>query len=406
MLKRKLHSRYSEFFLELLIFFALFLPIYYSNVNSIYYPNFILVNFFGILFLVSLCTYRSKHFRFKRTNVFELFFFVGIVMYNISSVYMNYRYLWWYEDQINTTISLLFFLGLLISSQWCERVSDKVINFLIYTIVISNVLGIICYLAGYYGISVENAQIQFIPIDPTYYESRFNWIYGHKNNYGFMLILFIALFVVYRKRFRNKWTYCGSLGVLFVGLIISHSYTSLFSSFIIFGGQFMDYVVSNKKIFKKKYLLAIIPAVGVGAIFIAKMARERNILSLGSRIPIWKESIKLILESPHGIGTAYDTFAFPVPGLNFEVYNCHNLFLTFMWRFSILVGLCYIYIYIVLIIGSLKRNFSFLSFGIWGALIVPMCMDSTILTTQLTIFLFVLYCIFFRKKEDSNVEIA
>ena len=131
--------------------------------------------------------------------------------------------------------------------------------------------------------------------------------------------------------------------------------------------------------------------------------RERNLLTLGSRIPIWKESVKLILQSPYGIGTAYDTFAYPVPGLSFKVYHCHNMFLTFMWRFSIPVGLCYALIYLIIIVYSLKRRFSFLSVGIWIALLIPMCMDSTILTTQLTFFFFVLYCIFFRdNKEMAN----
>ncbi|MEY8509163.1 hypothetical protein AALA78_13205 [Lachnospiraceae bacterium 42-17] len=406
MLKEEFCPKYSEIFLKHLIFFALFLPIYYSEVDSVYYPNFILVNFFGILVLVSLWINRGQKFRIIRKNIFELVFFIGIILYNMSSFYMNYRYLWWYEDQINITISLLFFLGLLLSSQRGEKVSDRIIDFLIYTIVVSNIGGVICYFTGHYGISVENAQIRFIPIDPTYYESRFNWIYGHKNNYGFMLIVFIALFVIYRKRFRNKWTYWGSIGVMYVGLVISHSYTSLFSSFLIFGGQIIDYLVGKKIKLKKKYFLITIPVFGLAGVFVVKMMRERNVLSLGSRIPIWKESIKLILQSPRGIGTAYDTFAFSVPGLNFDVYNCHNMFLTFMWRFSILVGLCYIFIYIVLIVGSLRRNFSFLSFGIWGAFIVPMFMDSTVLTTQLTIFLFILYCIFFRKKVESNYEIA
>ena len=149
MLKEEFCPKYSEIFLKHLIFFALFLPIYYSEVDSVYYPNFILVNFFGILVLVSLWINRGQKFRIIRKNIFELVFFIGIILYNMSSFYMNYRYLWWYEDQINITISLLFFLGLLLSSQRGEKVSDRIIDFLIYTIVVSNIGGVICYFTGH-----------------------------------------------------------------------------------------------------------------------------------------------------------------------------------------------------------------------------------------------------------------
>lgn len=403
MLNEIVPKRSSEIMLKHLTFFALFLPIYYSAVNSIYYPQFILVNFFALLFILSVLIHREWKFSYTKESIFIFLLIGGVVGYTVCSLYVNYKYLHWYEDQINTTISLIFFIGLLVLKNDKEIVSSKVIDFLIRTVVVSNLIGIIYYFLGYSAISVENAQVQFIPIDPTYYEKRFNWLYGHKNNYGFMLVLFIALFFVYRKRFRNKKTYFASIGVLFVGLIISHSYTSLFAALLIFAGQFVDYIANKKIKLNWKYLLPAIPIFGVIGGFGLKMMKERNLLTLGSRIPIWKESIKLILQSPYGIGTAYDTFAYPVPGLSFKVYNCHNMFLTFMWRFSIPVGLCYALIYLIIIIYSLKRRFSFLSIGIWMALLIPMCMDSTILTTQLTFFLFVLYCIFFRDdKEKAN----
>lgn len=125
------------------------------------------------------------------------------------------------------------------------------------------------------------------------------------------------------------------------------------------------------------------------------MSKERDVLSLGLRTYIWTESIKKILNNPLGIGSAFEETHFSVPGISYEVYNCHNVFLNEMWRFSLPVGLLFTLFIFCIIIYSLKKHFSFINLGIWMALLIALNMDYSLLGNDFAIFFFYIYCIFF-----------
>lgn len=392
----------SHILLKHFIVFALFFPFFTSKMENAFFPDFILVNVFVSLFIIIV--FLQKRIQISTKDFLALSLTVLLFLYNLTAFYMNKKYLHWYSDQMNVSIAFLFFITLLLAkpSETSEEDKDKnFITFLIHTIVISNAVGIVVYLLGHTGVSFLNGRIQWVDLADNYYERRFNWIYLHKSQYALMLVLFLAFFAVYRKYFRNKWTYAASVGVLFIGLMISHTYTSLFAALFIFAGQFCDFMKERLSFLKLKHLLFSVPVLGIAFYFVYRMARERNIGTLGGRLPIWRESLHILSVHRAGIGTSFGSVSFDIPGLTFDVYNCHNLFLNQMLRFSIPVGLCYIVMFGLIIIVSVKRNLSFLTIGIWMALLIPMNMDYALLPTELPMFLFILFLIFFRKEQDA-----
>ena len=70
-----------------------------------------------------------------------------------------------------------------------------------------------------------------------------------------------------------------------------------------------------------------------------------------------------------------------------------------MYRFSLPAGICFAAIFLLLIIFSLKKRFCFLTAGIWGALLISLGMDYALLTTDLPITMFMLYCLFFHSEK-------
>ena len=393
-------EHYSTTFIKHLIVFALFFPVFYSEMGNAYYPDFILVNVFAACFLAVIVL--RHDFTFTNSKVFVFTLTAILIVYDICALYINKKYLHWYSDQANVTVAFAFFIILLLLKKPTKILSDNVIRFFIHSIVISNIIGFVFYFMGYYGITFLNCYPYLIKMDPNYYETRFNWIYYHKSQYALMLVLFLALFFTYRKLFHNKWTFIASISVLFIGLIISHTYTSMIAAFFIPGGLLLDYIRSSSYKIKPKYFLFTLPIIGIIAIILYKISQERSIWTLGSRIPIWSESLHILKEHFYGIGVDFGFIAFKIPNLSFEVYNCHNLFMNWMLRFSVPVGVCYTLMFILILAASLKRNHSFLSCGIWIALLIPMCMDYSMLTTELTLFLFTIYCIFFHNTDATS----
>lgn len=389
----------QSIFFRLMIIVGLFCPIYMSRQGSSYYPWFVLTNVFAVLFLVNGIV--KKQFFIKKNQVGVGLIFLGLFLYNMFGLYINYKYLGLYGTQINVTIAILFFCALVTLKDYEFVKEGKIIDFLIKAVVISNLIGIMVYLTGYNGISFRGIP-EFEVMDPAYYERRFNWIYLHKSQYALMLVLFIALLVAYKERFRNKWAYWGSLTVLIMGLIISHAYTSLCAAMFIFIGQFLDDVRVKGKIFNIKNLLFIIPLILVGGALVFFMAKERNILTLGGRVPIWLGSMDILKEYPNGIGSAFGQISFQIPNLSFVVYNCHNYFLNQMLCFSVRVGISFICIFVIIIIMTLRKKCSFLTVCVWIALLIPLNMDYALTPVELPIFLLVLFLIFWKSSVTEN----
>ena len=384
----------SGLMLKLVIVVSLICPIFTSSTGSQYYPDFMLTNVFVLLFII--VTTIQKNFSFAQNKIYLCLIICGILLYNIVSLYMNSRYLGMYGSQINVTIAFLFFCALIGSKKLDYFNKGKLIDFFIWVIVITNIIGIIVYFLGYGGISFLNGQINFQEINPDYYERRCNWIFLHKSQYAFILVLFLGLVVTYRDRFRSRVRLFLSIAVLMVGLVISHTYTSLIASLLIFAGLLLDFLRSKIYAFKWKYLLFLLPIIVAGGVLLLFMVKERNLSTLGGRIPIWLNSVNMLKEYPNGLGSALGLVGFDVPGISFQAFNCHNYFLNQMLCFSIPVGLCFLFTFIVVLLFLFKQKISFFTLGIWAALLIPLNMDYALTIVELPIVLFTMFCIFMK----------
>ncbi len=405
MLEKYIPKRFANAMIKHVIAASLFFPYFYSHNDNYYYQDFVLPNFFAVLAIVFIFT--SWKLEFKRNAIFVTGLSILLVAYNVFATYMNVKYHHWYGEQINTTIAFLFFIVLLLVKDTHALIDSSTIKATIHMIVASNVLSIIFRLCmGYNGIRLQNNWISMIDRSNTSLADQYFWLYGHKSEYGLMLVLGVAFCVVYRKQFRNILTYVLSLGVLFVALYLSDSYTAMGAALLIFVGQFLDYLWTAK--WWKKLIAAVIiplPLLGIAIKLLESMDENRNILTLGNRIPIWKTFTALIQQYPNGIDSVFGIQLFAYKdwrNYSVRVNNCHNVFLNHMFRFSILVGGIFCAIFILIILFSIKRNFNCLPLFIWVALLIPMTMDYAFTTIELPTLLLIIFFIFYLKTSPQK----
>ncbi len=395
-------NRLSGYLLMLFIFFSMFFPSIYSAVLSPTAPDFILVNLVAVLYIAAAVSQRQLQIGKERILLPLLSFL--LICFNICSFYINWTYQSWYWGQINVSISFLLFLTLIASN--AQEENSRTINVLILLCVISNVIGFIPYFMNYYGVSYINGHLGLMHMDGQFDERRYHWFYYHKSEYSFMLILFLALIVTYRKRFPNKWIYYGSAGVMVLGLIISNTRASMVACLAIFAGLILDEIRRKPKHIRKWYIagLAVLFVIMLGLLYV--ISQRRNLLTLGSRTHIWAAAVQEILKNPYGLGQECGLVSFPIPVWPKNVFNGHNVFLNILMQFSISAGSFFLLMLAVIIVTSIKRKPCFLTLGIWAALLVPMNMDWCLLLPQLSIFLMVVYFLFFYQEKRKTPEDA
>ena len=397
MLEKYIPKRYANALLKHVVAVTVFIPYYYSKSYNIYFPDFILATFFSTLCLITICT--SWKADFRRNGILAGLLGVVLLVYNVYATHMNYHYHHWYGDQINTTLAYLFFIALLLVQDSHELVDDLLIKSMIHMIVLSNILAL-CYRAldKYAALFFYNKGVSMWPFAMS--EKQYSWLYAHKSEYAFLLLLCIAFFCVYKKHFRNTLTYCLSQGVLLVALYLSTTQASMVGALIIFGTQFLDYWwKSNWKIKLASLPAALLPLSFVGYKLYQKIAESRNILTLNSRIYIWSSFLEYIKETPGGVGTSFGPARYPVGDNLFLTNNAHNIFLNHALRFSVPVGILYAVLFLLIVLFSIIRKPSFLTLGIWIAVFIAIMMDQALNTLVLSFVLFLLYCIFFRTKK-------
>lgn len=396
MLEKYIPKRFATAMIKHVIAVTLFFPYFYSHNNNPSYLDFVLSNFFAILAMVFICT--SWKLDFKRNAIFAGSLGILLLTYNICATYMNVKYHHWYGEQINVTISFLFFIVLLLVKDIHALIDTATIKATIHMIVASNVLAI-CFrfFTEYNRIILINGWVQFEEYPETLHE-QYAWFYGHKSEYGLMLVLCMALFVVYRKHFSNIFTYILSLGVLFIALFISDSYTAMGAALLIFVGQFLDYLRQLKH--GKKIIIALValplPFLFIVSKLFSKLGENRDLLSLGARLPIWQKFTELIADNPNGIGMAFGNTLYLVPNVTWT-NNCHNVFLNHMFRFSILVGGIFVVLCILVALFFIKKNFCFTTVCVYGTLLIPMMMDYALTTLELSYVLIIVFIISERK---------
>ena len=236
-------------------------------------------------------------------------------------------------------------------------------------------------------------------------EQQYSWLYFHKSQYALILVLCIAFCVVYRKLFRNIYTYLLSLGVLLFALYLSDTYTSMAAVILIFIGQFFDYLCKAKW-WKKLIALTMLGIPGIiGCIKLYEMIiKNRDLLTLGGRTLIWKGSWEMITNHPNGIsnysmGVNQFIYFIRSDGWKCWTYNCHNVFLNQMFRYSFPVGSIYVLLFLIIFLFAVIRDFSFSKIFIFLSILIPLSMDYSLTNTELLLYLTLIFVLFYKNNK-------
>lgn len=382
-------EQWEEVLMKAFIFTTLFFPLYYSKPQQqpYFYPEISLPYCILTLYLIVVILKRPK----LQQKKFGLLFGGLLLIYNVVFLYYNHKYQHWYWEQINNTIAFLFFLSLCIRTGSTDLKIKRIIPFLLGCVLISNALGIVCYLFGYTQAFFCNG-VQLLRLPEDFYEERFSWIYSHKSEYGLMLAGFFALVLRYRQTFRSKITFAGGLLILAVALWFTHSWTSVGACAVVVFGAVLDAIPWKQFKLRWFHVAGAGAALAAGALLAKKILGERDLSSLGSRLPIWKQFAGIISRHPEGIGVEFNHYFIKVTD-TWAVNNFHNVFLNVIFRFSVPVGILFILLVLFVIGYSLWKAKSFLSVGTWIALLMILNMDYSLLNYEIAMFLFLIYMI-------------
>ena len=378
--------------LKLFIILSLFFPAVYSPFQEDYKAEYYVI--FTLAYAVLLLYMGGQLFcgRRKQGNRFIILYLAGIVIYNVLSLYMNIKYLHWYGEQINNTITFLFLLFLCWYEDSLGEQGESLVMFFLRCAIFSNILSIIYFFQGYMSYLICNNQFWFLRLSGEYYEFRHHWIYSHKSDYALMLTAFTAVAVRFRSLFFSRFTWCLSLSVFLTALFLTHSWTGFGAVALVFLGAWMDRTDWKKIRFRRIYVLWGAVVFLGGGIFLKLLARERSLFSLGGRLDIWRGAVREILRKPEGWGYWFSEVLFEATP-DWQVNNAHNVFLNALLRFSVPVGVCFILLFLLIIGYSLYKSRTWMAAGMWLGFFVILNMDYCLLSHEMGMFLFTVYLV-------------
>ncbi len=401
----------QNIFLKLFLITSLFFPAFYSPFEADYlgeyFAGFLVAYLFLALYLM------IQMIRLKALPKEQTFwmFFVFTIIYNVLSLYFNVKELHWYWEQINNTIGFLFFAFLVGFRDRIQEELDKILSFFIKAVIISNVLSILYFIAGYTSFIICNNRLTFYRYgeEEIYHEFRHYWLYSHKSDYSVMLLCFLAVCLCYRKRFKKRYGFWLSVLVLGAALITTHSWTGYLGGMVLAGCAVLDRIDVKKflKSWQGKTAAALTGLIGifVGAILLS----QRNIFTMGDRLPIWKAVMGTLKERPQGLGFWFGEYPIQIRE-TWAVTNAHNVFLNQMLRFSVPVGIVFTILIVIIAVYCVCKSKTWLSLGMWAALFMLFNMDYSLLSYEMAMVLFCVYlvCVFpgvLRERETSGGKV-
>ncbi len=397
-MNQTLRERYPNWpgvMLRHVVLVSLCLPLYTSIYGSNYSPDFMLVSVFVFLFAAgSLLQGRIP---LRQKNVFCLILLVLWCGMNARAFHFNRTMHQYYAGQFNLALAFLFFILLCAFPKDAPAEDEGLVRLILRIAVLSNLIAPFLRLAGFSGFYMGDGLIHLIPMR----DNGFHWLYLHKSQYSFSLLLFISLSVVYRRLFKNNRTYYGSLAVFLLGLVISDVFTAMGACILIFVGLLADFLRRKYPRFRLKNLLWFLPVLVVGAGLFLVILRNRPVMSLNNRIPIWATVFQFLRDNPEGVGRMAGLFNFRDWGYSAYAYNCHSVLLNWMFQFSVPAGALCIAMLLCIAVVSIKRNLSFTTLGIWAAIFITMNMDWCVLATELPMTLLVIYLLFFSPRRKA-----
>lgn len=385
----------QDVLLRVFLVVSLFFPAFYSIFDADYLAEYYVG--FSVAYLILTLYLVYQTIRLRTLPKDRLFWgLLGIVvLYNGLSLYFNMKYLHWYWEQLNNTVAFLFFIFLMGYGKQIRKELDGILPFFMKAFVLSNLFSILYFLAGYTSFVICNNHLIFYQLPDDYYEFRHYWLYSHKSDYSVMLVAFLAVVLCYRKRFQKKQYFWISLAVLGAALVTTHSWTGYLAGMILIGTAILD-CIELKKIFQSPRGKVVIGALGVAAVAVlGLLLRQRNIFTLGDRLPIWKAIVTILKERPQGLGLLFGEYPINIRPY-WDVTNAHNVFLNQMLRFSVPVGIVFTVLILVIAGYCVYKSRTWLSAGFWAAILFLLNMDYSLLSYEVAMVLFCAYlvCIF------------
>lgn len=382
------YDRIISLLIKLFIVICLFFPFVTKEgkLNDI----FILSNFICLL-IILLCLFKKNVKQFNRS--FLVLYGFSIIIYNIVCGIYNFNYHHYFIEQINKDISFFMLIILIMKIDKNFLIRYKIINFLTGCIVVTVLLSIIYFFIGGEAVSIENFHIYFSK-QGTFDEKRLTWLFGHKSSYALFLILFLNIFVRYRKFFKQKILYIIAISIIIVTIIISGSFTALTLTFVT-----ILFIILGEYDLKRRYAITIVllPVFSLAAYCIYKyiyiyILQNRDITTLGMRTYIYRAAALYLGVYPQGIGKLFGNLLLSYDIMTVD--NLHNIFLNEMLRFSIPVGIIYTIIFLIICVYSIIKN-KIWAIGIWISCFVLFFMDYSLRTELLSLFIFLIYLLFF-----------
>ena len=395
-------KRYAHAYIRHFIIFAIFAPFYFSYYNHGYYQDIFPAGILALLFVINI--FHKWRFDLQTNRMFVAVLGSTLLLYNLTSIIARKKYAdlhtYWISDQFNITVAFLFLLVLLLVRDRATIVSDKVMQWLKYSIIINNILALITRLRGFERYYMYNLLFIKNELDPE--TKAFQWYYHTSNEYALLLLLYMAFFLTYRKLFRNIWTYSLSQALLVVLLFLTKAPGAILAGCLLWAFVLFHYVIKRFPVIKEN-LLYILPLLVVVLGFLFFLVFSKNEV-FHERFLMWKGSWEVIRDTPQGWGTTFGVSPYETNYLPAGLVHAHNTFLVHMQRHSNAVGIIYFLLFAVVIVFSALRKPNFKTFGIWLAVLLMLCMDFTLQTLNLPLVLFMIYCIFFREKEPAVNE--
>lgn len=398
MLLTKNQERIISVFIKLIMVTTIFFPIRDQYIKKgIYFTTFALPTFvtWGLVFYLALAGKAEK----EKSKF--MWVYIGILaLYLGTELFIDFFYHHYYWELFHKTAAFLLLplLWYMLPAGFFER--NKVLPFLLGTIVISCIISIILYYAGIDRVLFDKASL--IPKiihhgeATTYWDKRLTFTYPHKSEYGVFLVLYSGLCLKFKDIFKNKLLFFISMLTLVFTAYLTNSVATLICVAAVIAGYALWKVPWKRLHVKYKIALAVISVFLLGAMAAYGyhyVAVKRDLASMGSRFPIWKASIAAILDNPAGIGMQFNKLV-----LWNGVKNCHNVFLVEMLWHSIPAGILLIALFLAMLAKSFWK-YTVFSAAVWAALLGMLCIDYSIKDFNLPMLMLCLFLLFFMKDE-------
>lgn len=277
------------------------------------FRDFYLVSLASILFTFRInFKYKAQILKKNLFIILEGFIILYSLFILLLTIYLDRSY---FLYSLNKVITLMLFIAV-INYLSNKDNTDKVSEFIMYSIVITSLISIILYFFGIEGINLTlRPKIIDTSLNLLYYgERRMIGFFEHKIQFSATCL--IGAFLVINSNIKTYKKIIYEI-ILLIAIFLSNSKMALPAVFIIIFLKVLDRwikdlkkIKSSKDLFISYSKMIIVIICFISLIYISmniynNMSQTRDIKSLGQRTIIWKLAINDVKENPIGVLKTY-----------------------------------------------------------------------------------------------------